>query len=301
MRRLSEARGQTVLCAVDFSVHSRAAVRYGAAIAKRLRLPLSVLFVNDPLLVAAAAHAYDERALAEDTQRELRRFVKQSLGPAVPRDIQYLTITGNPAHEIKGAATRLNASLVALGTHGLRGARRVLFGSTTQQLLKESALPVLAVPPRAPRKPVSGWPGRQMAIAVDLSHHSEHDARAAAEFAERCGARLVLLHVVRPVQAPPWLKLRRGRGGNASARDAKAALTGLVDTLGGRVEGVVLSGDPAEAIASFAGKRRLGLVMLRLRRGEGVIGSRPGALTYGILQSASTPVLALPSGVHSPG
>jgi nucleotide-binding universal stress UspA family protein len=33
-----------------------------------------------------------------------------------------------------------------MGTQGLEGARRLVFGSTTEQVLRESAVPVLAIP-----------------------------------------------------------------------------------------------------------------------------------------------------------
>jgi nucleotide-binding universal stress UspA family protein len=38
------------------------------------------------------------------------------------------------------------ADLVVMGTQGLEGSRRFVFGSTTEKVLRESPVPVLAVP-----------------------------------------------------------------------------------------------------------------------------------------------------------
>ena len=65
-------RFRSILCAVDFSVHSRQALQFAAAVAKRFRGRVTVLFVNDPLLLAAARQAYgDERQLIEQSRAEL--------------------------------------------------------------------------------------------------------------------------------------------------------------------------------------------------------------------------------------
>ena len=39
-----------------------------------------------------------------------------------------------------------NADLVVMGTQGSGGAKRLVFGSTTERVLRESPVPVLAVP-----------------------------------------------------------------------------------------------------------------------------------------------------------
>ena len=65
--RLTTRTGfRSILCPVDFSDHSRLALRYAAAIARRSHGRLSILYVNDPLLIAAAGIA--QRPSAGHTQ-----------------------------------------------------------------------------------------------------------------------------------------------------------------------------------------------------------------------------------------
>lgn len=52
---------------------------------------------------------------------------------------------GMPAQEIAGAAKELGADLIVMGRHGRRGVAHLLLGSTTDEVLRTSAVPVLAV------------------------------------------------------------------------------------------------------------------------------------------------------------
>src|SRR4029453_10690805 len=70
---------QTILCPVDFSEHSRQSLAYAALIASRNRGRLVVIFVEDPLLAAAARVTYGERVLVDKTRKPLRRFIEQTI------------------------------------------------------------------------------------------------------------------------------------------------------------------------------------------------------------------------------
>jgi hypothetical protein len=136
---------------------------------------------------------------------------------------------------------------------------------------------VLAIPPRAPAKPSAQWPGDRVAVAVDLDDYTMVDARAAARLARRFKARVVLVHVLPAIQRPPWMRLQ----GNRDARrleKAAAEVARVAEALGPGtdVETRVLIGNPAEAIASFTRKERLGLAILTLRRGKvcSIVGKR---------------------------
>ena len=142
-----------VLCPVDFSGASRAALRHAADLAHKSRGTVEVLFVNDPLLTAAAAAAYDARGLARSAEVALRAFVRRTLSntPSRLRATTCLTALGRPAREIVKAARQGRADLIVMSTHGLSGMRRLMLGSVTEEVLKTATIPVLVVPPRAGR------------------------------------------------------------------------------------------------------------------------------------------------------
>jgi nucleotide-binding universal stress UspA family protein len=142
---------RSILCPVDFSDHSRAALRQAVALTGSARGRVTALFVNDPLLVAAAAAAYDPRLLAASTDAELRRFVTTSLPAAAARRVRFAAAIGEPGREIVRLATRQGADLIVMGTHGMGAAARLFFGSVTDYVLRHTPVPLLAVPPAASR------------------------------------------------------------------------------------------------------------------------------------------------------
>jgi nucleotide-binding universal stress UspA family protein len=141
-------RARSVVCGVDFSRASAKALRSAAAIARRGRGQLVVLFVEDPMLAAAARAAGDRRASTASTTPALERFVKKSLGRAARPRLHLAVAVGDAADEILKTATRRRADLVVLSTHGSgRGSMaRLWLGSTAERVLRHTRVPVLAVP-----------------------------------------------------------------------------------------------------------------------------------------------------------
>ncbi len=140
-------RARSVVCGVDFSVVSARALKTAAAIARQGRGRLLVLFVEDPMLLAASRAAGDRRASALTTAAALERFVGRALRGTPPRPAPRLAVAiGNPAKEILKVARRHRADLIVLGTRGAGNAARLLLGSTAHAVLRHARIPVLAVP-----------------------------------------------------------------------------------------------------------------------------------------------------------
>jgi universal stress protein A len=149
-RRAPWAGFRSVLCPIDFSEHSRRALRYAVALALRDKAVLRVLYVNDPLLVAAASAALHDRRFAKRSASELKAFIDATV-PASARNRLHLTShvsIGTPSDRILKAASGRRTDLIVLGTHGLTGAARLLMGSTTSSVLQRARVPVLAIPRR---------------------------------------------------------------------------------------------------------------------------------------------------------
>jgi len=140
-------RARSVVCGVDFSKGSVKALRSAAAIARQSRGQLVVLFVEDPILAAAARAARDRRASTASTTTALERFIIKSLGRGnSPSKLHTAVAIGNPAEEILKVAKRHGADLIVLGTRGSGNAAHLFLGSTAESVLRHSRVPVLAVP-----------------------------------------------------------------------------------------------------------------------------------------------------------
>jgi nucleotide-binding universal stress UspA family protein len=149
---------RSMLCPVDFSANSRAALRYAAMLARLSDAHLLVLYVDDPLLAIAMATRRAAQTMAASTDAELRRFVTGALRGATPAPaLTLITRAGKPAPEIVKAAAEHGCDLIVLGYRGVGRATRLLFGSTTEGVVRTTTVPVVAVPParRRARLPVA--------------------------------------------------------------------------------------------------------------------------------------------------
>jgi universal stress protein A len=302
IRRVAHAGFRAILCPVDFSAQSRIALRYAAALAARSHGHLSILYVNDPLLVAAAGIALHDRTLATRNLAELRRLVESTVSRAVlePARVDDAVTSGTPADEIVSTAKRRRCDLIVMGTHGLTGADKLLIGSTTGGVLQRASVPVLAIPagPGTNRAPAVGpfWPDQRIIAAIAMDRRSMRHARAAAAVAHWLGSALLLVHVVPEFKAPAWLRARMGASDRARIANARSRLEALAASLRKQVEvdTRVLFGDARREIAKVAATERAGLVMTSLRTPRDWFGPRRGSISYDVLSEVATPVLALP-------
>ena len=138
---------KSILCPVDFSEHSERALGYAIALAERTGAHLTIMTAVDPFLEAASSAAGHGDALMRQTQDELQQMLsgigasgKLTKAPAIA------VVKGDAGKEILNQIVECGADLVVMGTQGLGGAKRMMFGSTTESVLRESQVPVLAVP-----------------------------------------------------------------------------------------------------------------------------------------------------------
>jgi nucleotide-binding universal stress UspA family protein len=293
-------RTPSVLCPIDFSENSRGALRYAAAIASHLGARLTLLAVNDPLLVEATELATGPDHLVEDTVREVDTFCRQTFGGALRAvgDLRLEVTTGKPAPEILRISKERNCDLIVIGSHGSTGFRKLFFGSTTERVLRETTVPVLVTPADDPgprRAEDARRIVRRMLIPVDLTQATTHQIALAHQIAEHLGVPLLLLHVVEPVRslaiAQPRLPKVDAERRDRAERDLEAAINTLPPVV--EPEALIAYGEPAEEIAKVATERGAGLIVMGLHSSP-LLGPRMGSVTYRVLCLAHRLVLAIP-------
>lgn len=148
-----------VLCAVDFSTDSEAALLWAARYAARETARLVVLHVvHDP---AASPGFYRkpeagwQRPMEQAAQEMFEAFldgVRERNPEAVGLGrIVTMVLAGLPAGRITEAAGEIGAGLVVVGTRGRTGLPHILLGSVAQRVVQVSAVPVTVV--KAPEIP----------------------------------------------------------------------------------------------------------------------------------------------------
>jgi nucleotide-binding universal stress UspA family protein len=290
----------TILCPVDFSDPCRDALRHARLIAEHFRGRLILLTVEDPLLTEAIQLARGISWNPEETQHELAGFAARTFhGNALSGiDVDFEVAVGNPAKQILQLARKEAADLIVMSTHGLTGARKLFFGSTTERVLRETSIPVLATAGKGQgpetmedlKRAV-----RRILVPVDLSHASIHHVQVAAAIADGLQLPLVVTHVVEPVRSPLAVRLHLPSIELERRARAEDALVRLIAVLPSHVQadGLVGYGDPAEEISKIARDRQAGLIVIGLQ-GSPMLGARMGSVTYRALCLSSCLVLAIP-------
>ena len=142
---------QTILMATDFSPTSDDAFEEALRLARGLGSELRILHCYElpaPLaLPYATADLYEglDREARAGAERKLDRLVRRAHDRGIP--VAPLLRQGYPDVEIVDAAERERADLIIVGTHGRRGASRLLLGSIAARVVAAAACPVLTVRP----------------------------------------------------------------------------------------------------------------------------------------------------------
>jgi nucleotide-binding universal stress UspA family protein len=280
---------RSVLAAVDFSDSSRVALSFAARLATHSGAALHVMHVEDPMLAAAAGTQGID--LARDTSDELGIFTRSAMPPAAGPPALHVT-AGPAAASICEMAARQGADVVVVGMRGISAVEHLVFGSTTEAVLRSAAVPVVAVPTAwTPPRPASSTLEGVGPVVVAIEHTDAalSAARAAARLARLLGTTAEAIHVVPALRVlNRWQAQADGvvREREDAARDAlEAALRSLEirPPLELRIESGHVAQRVADAVASGDGRRPV-LVMGRRPRAA-------GTTAYRILTLANAPVL----------
>lgn len=292
---------RSILCPVDFSEHSRLALQYAVAVARRRSAVLRVIYVNDPLLVAAAAAALHDRHFAKRSAHELQEFIDATV-PS--RDRTQMCVTshvsiGNPPDQILKAADSRATDLIVLGTHGLTGADRLFMGSTTLSVLQRSTVPVLAIPRRGETSQVSvspPWPAEWIVAAIELDDEGGNEVASAARVAQWFGSSLLLVHVISEIATPAWLSADLSAHQRIRIAEAQREMDALAGVARRHVKTDVrvACGDVADEITALATRERAELLLTTLHDRRRWFGAKRGSISYHVLSHAAIPVLASP-------
>ena len=138
-----------LLCPVDFSPASRTGLALACSIAQEADAALTLLHVldlppeND--LITSGPFAYPEcRAQRErDAHIALKCLIPPDLKTSRPPVT--LVAIGNPYREILRIAAEQSVDLIVSGVHGRNPWDLLIFGSTTNQVIRRATCPVLSV------------------------------------------------------------------------------------------------------------------------------------------------------------
>jgi nucleotide-binding universal stress UspA family protein len=280
---------KNILFPFDFSEQGSQAAPFVRAIANHFGASVTLMSVLPPVWdfpTLGVPIVTSDSAVEGDLKARLDEALTKELEGI---SVQRVPCSGDPASRITEFAHANGVDLIMMATHGTGLFRSLLIGSVTAKVLHDAKCAVWtathAEEQRSPDVP------RTILCAVDGTDKTPALIQWAAEFSQRMGASLKLLHVVPPIS--DWLSLPSERDLQEQVRDeARVKINVLQQSA--RVEAPlrIAVGQIADTVTEEARQEAADLILI----GRGSLQSSLGRLrthAYGIIQKSPCPVLSV--------
>lgn len=282
-----------ILCPVDYSAPSQAALRVAARLAAATGSELIVSHAFHFPVVAAA----NETPLPGTSIKLVLDDEKRGLDAAAheARQLGATTVTsefleGSPWHQLVDLGAARQVDLIVIGTHGRTGLKRLVIGSVAEKVARHAESSVLVV-----RGNPDGPHFDHVLCPVDLSEDSSQIVERAEQLAQPNGIGIDLLHALQlPLAATGDPMLVE----HITAMDARASaeLERYADEVRNRkrvaVRSEVLTGNPSELILAKAEEdRTIDLIAVGSHRRSGLKRLVMGSVAENLVRHAPCSVL----------
>jgi len=137
-----------ILFSTDFSKNANQALIYAAEIAHRSGATLSLFHAVEHTMKINPQSEQNTHQLIDKANNKFDQLIADLRKNKRFRNLSLTTIleAGQPVDSLLNQANIHDAGLIVMGTKGATGDRNILFGSITTSLIKQSEIPVLAIP-----------------------------------------------------------------------------------------------------------------------------------------------------------
>lgn len=141
-----------ILCPVDFSEGSKAALSYGTRLAAHFDAAVDLLHIAEPSPYDMSSDVIrgesSERGVAGSARTALRARVDALIDLAASAERQRITVlieSGFAAQCILSRLEREDYDLAVLGTAGRKGVAHLVMGSVAERVVRSACCPVLTI------------------------------------------------------------------------------------------------------------------------------------------------------------
>ena len=304
---------ETLLVPTDFSEESLKAVAYARALLNYFPGAVHLVYVHDIDFAYAMPALMTSSPLisTEDVERHYRKDLEKLAkqfelpGSKPERHVR----TGRAYREICEVASKVDADLIVIATHGRTGLRRLVLGSTAERVVRHAPCPVLVV--RETERDFLEAKGKaslkitRILVPIDFSDSSREGLLYAISFARRFGASLILLHAI---QVAPFIPAeghavheRMPAPGviERAARLRARKFLKKVDFAGVTYQMEIQSGAPAHEICRFAENAAVELIITSTHGQTALAHALIGSVAEHVVRYAHCPVLVVPTSAAS--
>jgi nucleotide-binding universal stress UspA family protein len=284
--KIPMAEWTRILAPTDFSPSAESAMRSAEYLCRQERARLDLLHVIQLPAPSYLGRLGLDRDLRQTwivgAREQLAELARGFAGSEL--EVETILREGKPWSEILDVARERGTDLICLGNSGHSALERMLLGSSAENVVRRSDVPVLIVRDR----PLTGV--RRILVPVDFDPGTKVAIRFA--LAKFPAAEISALHVVAPL--PPADPVVGPLVPNLAAIREK--IRRLLDNSGARevTESVRLMADPAEAVLEAARETEVDLLVLTTHGRRGVKRAMLGSVAEKVVRHADRPVLVLP-------
>ncbi len=265
---------QRILVPTDFGSASHVAMKFAKMLHEQFGAKVDVLH---------ACHLdlppYFSSGQVEGLKREMGKakhsaedYIRKENSAILGFEAGIVVVNRLPLEAILEESARLGSDLTIIGTHGRRGAGRLMLGSVAERVLRQSRIPVLAVRETAtPRR------FTHVFCPFNFTDVGKAALEYAAEVAENSAARLTIMHARETGDGPPTCAL-------------------VEEPIRKRcnVDEVLIGGEAVKSILEASRNIKPDLIVMGAEQKPGVIGELFSSTTQRVMQSAEAPLLIVP-------
>jgi nucleotide-binding universal stress UspA family protein len=206
--------------------------------------------------------------------------------------VESFVCEGEPPEVLTDIARGKNADLIALGTYGRKGLKRLLMGSVTSQVILNAPCDVLVV-----KRPCSECTGSYHSLLVpfDGSESSRKALARAAEMAKEDNGQVTVLYVIPRYEE--MMEFYRSDSIKKSLRAEAEKVVGearkIATGLGIDVRTEIREGHASDEIVAAADKLENDLIAMGTYGWKGVNHAIMGSTTNRVISHAACPVLVV--------
>jgi nucleotide-binding universal stress UspA family protein len=270
-----------ILCPVDFFPASLRAASYAAALARNYGAKLDLLHVCTQ---------------SQSKSKEDMTAAAAALGSGIGTEIA----EGDVVSAIRLAVSEHRTDLLVMGTHGRHGFERLLFGSTTEAILRSTRIPVLVV--RGNEEHIGAPPPaiHRILITVDFSEGTTEELAYGLSIAQECQAEVTLLHIVDDLFGVD-------AGGNHFEKLIATRIREKLDNLVPsevrnwcEVRSHIAAGVPADVILSILKSHNIDLLVMNIHPKASLERALLGSTAEHVVRASTCPVLLVPTLAWTP-
>jgi nucleotide-binding universal stress UspA family protein len=252
---------------------------------------LHVLAAGTGMAVDAAGMPYyDPAGALEFAEKALQPWCEQASRRNIGCDA--LLREGNASQQIGAVVRQFQADRVLLGTRSRSKLGKLLLGSVAEQVLRSVNLPVYTVGPEAHLAVAEAGQEQVVLYATTLREASRPSAALACRIASSQEAKLVLLHVMPPMEEMEKKGLATGQD-SVALHELRVLAAEAGAGCCSKVEARVVHGNPTIEILAEACERHASLIVLGATQRSALENLTRDRTIYRVLAHARCPVLTL--------